>query len=391
MDVPNVNPFAVVFVAAITLLCTNPVSGGVYQTSDAIVFEIDRTWDGSFPAKTFPLSQSDFVPIKYFLTGGLVRNSHIPTIEPSPEMISYNIGLHPQQGPTFSSWLHHPFVYGAYVAPTVDSRTGPTLKQEAKQNTACGAGPESNRIVNGEEATPNSWPFVVGFMKPGNSYVTCGGSLISETKILTAAHCFERLSMYQLSLMVVKLGMHNVGDGENVPDDAHVTRRISRMTLHKGYNYANAFNDIAIITMDAPVVYSKSISPVCLPAPSSDVDIYAGKDGMVMGWGVLSYGGSSPSALQQATAPIITNAECRQIYSDPGQIPNHMLCASTLSTSSCHGDSGGPLVVKSEEDGRWYQAGIVSWGYECANQAYPAGVYTKVTWLRGWINGNMKN
>ncbi|KAI9554769.1 hypothetical protein GHT06_020046 [Daphnia sinensis] len=307
MEIPEVNAF--VFVAAITLLNTGPVSGGVYQTNDAIVFEIDRTWDGSFLARSFPLSQSDFVPIKYFLTGGLVPQSHIPTILPSSENTSYSIGLHPQQqGPNFYGWLmHHSHGYHPHVNPAMNFKSGQTVKQQSKQNSVpCGAGPDVGRIVNGMEAPPNSWPFVVGFMKPGNSFVNCGGSLISETKILTAAHCFERRSMFQISEMVVKLGMHDIGNGQDVPDDAQVTRRISRLAIHKGYNHKTIYFDIAIVTMDAPVTYSKSISPVCLPAPSSNVDIYAGKMGLVMGWGDLSFG-TYKGIFQNNVSKAITN------------------------------------------------------------------------------------
>ncbi|KZR97222.1 putative Transmembrane Protease serine 9, partial [Daphnia magna] len=63
----------------------------------------------------------------------------------------------------------------------------------------------------------------------------------------------------------------------------------------------------------------------------------------------------------QANVPIMTNEECRRIYTEPSQIPNHMMCTSSASSDACEGDNGGPLVVKSKEDGAWYQAGIVSW------------------------------
>ncbi|KAI9554767.1 hypothetical protein GHT06_020044 [Daphnia sinensis] len=358
MGMAKVNEFAAVFVAAIALLAQ--VNGRIYQTKDAIVFEIDRAWDGSFLSKNLPFSQSDFMPIKTFLNGGLAPNSQIPFVEPIPQVNSYSIdGLHPQQqGPNIYSWLHqHPFVYGgAYAVPSIDSRTGPTLKQEAKQNNvACGKGPNQNRIVNGAEAIENSWPFM-------------------------------------LSLMVVKLGMHDRGNGKDIPDDAQMTRRISRMNIHKAYNARRMYFDIAIVTMDSPVAFSAAISPVCLAPASGRLDLYAGETASVMGWGDEYYGADAGSQkLLEANAPIITNAECKQIYSDPGTIVNHMLCADNTDADSCQGDSGGPLVVQSMEDGRWYQAGIVSFGKGCADPDFPAAVYTRVNWLRGWINGNMKD
>ncbi|KAI9554766.1 hypothetical protein GHT06_020043 [Daphnia sinensis] len=394
----TLNVFAAFLVAAIALLGT--VNGRVYQTSDSIIFEIDRTWYGAFLAKNFPPSQSDFVPIKSFLTGGVIPNWQIPLVEPAPEVTSYNVGLPPQQGSAFYNWLHYPFVYGgANVVPAIDSKSGQPLQQQSKQSTAaCGVatGPntKNGRIFAGTESTANAWPFMVAFMQPGVSEVNCGGSLISDTKILTAAYCFEKMSMYQLSQMVVKLGMQSIGNpDENTSDDAQMTRRIARVAIHKAYNAKSSKFDIAVVTMDTPVAFSQAISPVCLPPPSSDVDIYAAKDAYIMGWGdIAPVDDATPvTTLHEALVQTITHEECKGIYTEPGQIVPHMLCAKTEVSGACPGDGGSPLVVKSDDDNLWYQAGIASWGNGCDSANSPATVYTKVTWLRGWINGNLKN
>ncbi|XP_059351434.1 chymotrypsinogen A-like [Daphnia carinata] len=385
-----INRFASMLVlAAIVLLGT--VNGRIYQTSESIIFEIERTTNGAFLAKNFPFIQWDFMPIKSFLNGGVVPNWQIPLVEPTPQVNSHSIGLPPQHGPTFYSWLHYPFVYGgAYPVPTIGSRTDPALKQESKQNIPCGAGPARVRIVNGQEAAANSWPFMVAFTTPDGTDVSCGGSLISETKILTVAHCFEQLSMYQVSQMVVKLGMHKRRESAESPDDAQMTRRIGRLAIHKAFNAKTYYNDIAVVTMDTAVAFSKSISPVCLAPVNGELDVYAGETATIMGWGTEALGGTSPANLKEATVTIITNEDCRTTFTDPGAIPNHMLCASTTDADSCQHDGGGPLVVKTE-DGLWTQAGIVSWGEGCADPAFPAAVYTRVNWLRGWINGNLRN
>ncbi|XP_057380397.2 serine protease 48-like [Daphnia carinata] len=277
--------FGAVFVATIAMLGT--VNGRVYQTNDSIVFEIDRTSDGVFLAKSFPRSQSDFVPLKTFLNGGMVPNWHIPLVVPNPQVNSYSIGLPPRQGLTFYSWLHHPFGYGgAYPVPAIGSTAGQTLKSETKQKSACHFG----RIASGTEAKPNSWPFMVAFMSAIDRRVECGGSLISENKILTAANCFEQLSMFEISILVVRLGMHTTGEFYGQPHDAQMTRRISRVAIHKAYNAQNSYYDIAVLTMDTPVTFSKAISPVCLPTASNNVDIFAGKTGQIMGWGDLETG-----------------------------------------------------------------------------------------------------
>ncbi|KAI9554764.1 hypothetical protein GHT06_020041 [Daphnia sinensis] len=158
----TLNEFAAILVAAIALLGT--ANGRVYQTSDSIVFEVDRPWYGAFFAKSFPPSRLNFMPIKSFLNGGDVPNWRIPFVEPAPsEVTPYSIGSHPQPGQNVSSWLPPSPVYGGARVVRASSKSGQPVKQESKQNQiACGAGPaKKGRVAASTESKANAWPFVV--------------------------------------------------------------------------------------------------------------------------------------------------------------------------------------------------------------------------------------
>ncbi|MBN3288649.1 CTR2 protein, partial [Polyodon spathula] len=125
---------------------------------------------------------------------------------------------------------------------------------------------------------------------------------------------------------------------------------------------------------------STTVSPVCLP---QSTDVFPG--GMMCvttGWGLTkSTASDTPSLLQQAALPLLTNTECKKYWGN--KIADVMICAGANGVSSCMGDSGGPLVC--QKDNVWTQVGIVSWGSSTCSTNTP-GVYSRVTALRAWIN-----
>jgi len=261
---------------------------------------------------------------------------------------------------------------------------------ETKQTAQCGKGPRSvpptllddkNRIVGGTEARRGDWPFQVALLNNNRQF--CGGSLIDDTHILTAAHCVAHMSSWDVARLSVALQMHTL----KPIDPNAIKKRIRRVTRHKSFNSRTLYNDIAILTMESPVVFSDTVSPVCLPTTSDD---YTMKDAVVMGWGTIKEGGGQPTSLQQVTVKVQENSLCKQKYQkdSPGTIIPSMLCAAYPGKDSCQGDSGGPLVYQESPESGWLQVGIVSWGFGCAQDAYP-GVYTRVTSFLTWIKANL--
>uniref|UniRef100_A0A8C0QTH9 Chymotrypsinogen B-like n=1 Tax=Canis lupus dingo TaxID=286419 RepID=A0A8C0QTH9_CANLU len=208
-----------------------------------------------------------------------------------------------------------------------------------------------SRIINGEDAVPNSWPWQVSLQVRGNSgFHFCGGSLISQHWVLTAAHCGVRApapcpQVFEHPLWGQDLGPY----------------------------------DIALLKLAAPALLSATASPVCLPGANASFP--AGSLCATTGWGRTRYNSNkTPDKLQQAALPLLSNAECKKFWGS--KITDVMICAGASGVSSCMGDSGGPLVC--QKDGAWTLVGIVSWGSGWCNPSSP-GVYTLVTKFIPWV------
>jgi len=230
------------------------------------------------------------------------------------------------------------------------------------------------RIVQGINAVHGEWPFMVGIFSGGRLY--CGGSLIDDLHVLTAAHCVSQLTSRDVARLSVLLGATSIKRKEL----SSVTRRVRSITRHKGFDSVKLYNDVALITLDYPVEYSNQISPVCL---SNERDLLSdGTEAVVLGWGNLYEDGPRPDVLQKTNLRIKSQEDCQRNFGSraPGGIVDHMVCAYAPGKDACSGDSGGPLMVNK------CQVGIVSWGIGCATDKY--GVYTRVSSFRKWIDRN---
>jgi len=230
-------------------------------------------------------------------------------------------------------------------------------------------------IVNGFEAVEHEFPFMAALMNRRRQF--CGGSLIDEKHILTAAHCVAHLSKNDVQHLRVRLGDHNIKDNDNTS----IEKRVKRVIRHIGFSSKTLHNDVAILTMEDAVEYNRNIQPICLAHGTSQ---YVNQRVTVAGWGTLTEGGRQPDELMKVDVDVWTNDKCKVSYGSnaPGGITSHMLCASRPQRDSCSGDSGGPLFSC---NGACTQIGIVSWGIGCAQSNYP-GVYTRITAMKDWIS-----
>ncbi|XP_025043799.2 trypsin-like isoform X3 [Pelodiscus sinensis] len=224
---------------------------------------------------------------------------------------------------------------------------------------------EDDKIIGGYVCSPHSQPWQVYFTY-GSDYRWCGGSLINEWWIISAAHCYKRPS-----ILVAHLGEHDTTADEGTEQHIQVAKAIR----FPQYNERTTDNDIMLVKLAQPARFNAYVQPI--PIDSSCP--VPGTVCRVSGWGnLLTFGVQYPAALQCLNVPILSDSACRASY--PGRITTNMFCAGYLEggKDSCQGDSGGPMVCNGK------LTGVVSWGIGCAQKNYP-GVYTTVCNYLPWI------
>ncbi|XP_039526640.1 chymotrypsin-like protease CTRL-1 [Pimephales promelas] len=227
-------------------------------------------------------------------------------------------------------------------------------------------------IINGREANP--WPWQVSFQTSRGEHV-CGGTLINNFWVLTAAHCLIKPRNH-----FVVLGQTDRGSKK----EPIQIKKIAKVFTHPDYNKQIKFNnDVTLVKLSSPVQMTSHVSPICLPGSSST--ILPGTICVTTGWGKTETE-LTPRLLQEAELPIVSQAQCRLKFGHK-QITDAMICAGGSGVSSCQGDSGGPLMC--ESSGVWYQVGIVSYGKDYCDVNIPQ-VYTRVSYFRKWIDAIVK-
>lgn len=225
-----------------------------------------------------------------------------------------------------------------------------------------------HKIVGGENASVDEFPFIVS-LQTGSHF--CGGSLISNEWVLTAAHCVGG------SNIKVVTGLYNQKDMTGTE-----TFRAARVIPHPNYNRSSMDYDFALIQLDGKST-SKTIkineNEISIP---TDLNIV---ESITAGWGYTREGTWRLSdILQKVTVPLVPQETCVKSYSN---LTDQMICAglSQGGKDSCQGDSGGPLVVFDYVKNEAVLAGVVSWGEGCA-RPNKYGVYSKVNSVVDWIN-----
>ncbi|XP_029134080.2 chymotrypsin-like protease CTRL-1 [Labrus bergylta] len=243
----------------------------------------------------------------------------------------------------------------------------------------CGVAPLRTKIVGGDTTTAGSWPWQVSvhFQSSANRAHICGGTLITDQWVVTAAHCI--LSTLP-NVWTLYFGRETQG-GPNVNE---VNRSVSQVIVNPNYNDTLFNNDIALMKLTSPVNFTDYIRPICLASNSSQ--FHNSTLCWATGWGRT--GKDEPlqafDKLQEVQIPVVGNKQCTCNYKPEPlvNITDKMICAGQENKGACQGDSGGPLQCK--QGSVWIQAGIASFGVPCALANFPE-VYSRVSEFQTWI------
>uniref|UniRef100_A0A8C2WWB2 Zmp:0000001329 n=1 Tax=Cyclopterus lumpus TaxID=8103 RepID=A0A8C2WWB2_CYCLU len=237
----------------------------------------------------------------------------------------------------------------------------------------------TGRIVGGVLEKPGGSPWQVLVCR-SDGYGFCGGTLVSDRWVVSAAHCLEQTADH------VTIGDHMCESRR--PDPGEQVIKVQKVFVHPHFHSFTFDSDIALLYLARPVVRSPTAVPACLPDPHLSrylVQVTFFKTLMV--FSLHGEGQSSSRFLRKVTLPVISYRDC--IASTEQVITDNMFCAGYLDVGmdACSGDSGGPFVVNYR--GTWFLTGVVSWGEQCAQRG-KYGVYARLGNFLNWIKDTME-
>ncbi|XP_068619886.1 venom protease-like [Battus philenor] len=246
------------------------------------------------------------------------------------------------------------------------------------ENRGCGLSTRSMRsVMSGRPGTLRDWPWMAS-ITPEGFVQYCGGALITDRHVLTAAHCTRR---WKANELFVRLGEYDL---TRTNDSRTYNFRVVEIRQHVGFELSNYHHDIAILKLHRPAAFNTYVWPICLPPPGLNlVDEMA----VVIGWGMKSFGGPHSDVLMEVSVPVWEQKKCQDSF--VATVFEENICAGAPEggRDSCQGDSGGPLMYQMPS-GRWAIVGVVSWGVRCGEPEHP-GLYTRVDKYLSWIDENI--
>uniref|UniRef100_A0A670ZTN6 Peptidase S1 domain-containing protein n=1 Tax=Pseudonaja textilis TaxID=8673 RepID=A0A670ZTN6_PSETE len=230
-----------------------------------------------------------------------------------------------------------------------------------------------NRIVGGRDAPPGAWPWQVSLQvyRFGVGYHhICGGVVISNNSLLTAAHCIRKWKYVSFNFKQFSVKLSSI--------------QVKAIIIHSHFKKETYENDIALFKLQKPITFNDYIQPICLlPSP-----LFLGNDTLcyITGWGSAHEKGGKKNILQEAQVDIIPQNICNRYDWYGGVVTTNMFCAGSENgaVDSCQGDSGGPLMCYIRDVTQYYLVGITSFGRGCGRPQNP-GIYVRLVNYSNWL------
>lgn len=237
--------------------------------------------------------------------------------------------------------------------------------------------PPAAAVTGGRASDPGEWPWQVALRHDG--LLLCGGTLVAPDIVLTAAHCTDAQTDFEVVAGSVDLANPAVGQ----------FRTVVRVDQHEAYDPDSFRNDISLLYLDSPFVLDADVAVVELAGPTETAAL-GGADApaVVTGFGAIGDLARVSPRLLEADVHTFADDVCAADYASLNALDGaSQICAGLDigSVDACYGDSGGPLVVPVDDDRTsWLQVGIVSFGAGCGEPGYPT-VYTEVAAFADWL------